>query len=88
MMEGTDFLHSWKECYKDGELNIPALLATQKGVTWERDTDMGGEEGASHQYWIGKKDGVEVVHAYYLSGKRGESLRILPIDSSFYGNDA
>jgi hypothetical protein len=67
--------------YDTGELNIPALLAAQEGVHWERDTDMGGGEGSSHLYFLGKKGGVVVFHARYFAGRTGESLEVLPIES-------
>jgi hypothetical protein len=49
--------------------------AAAKGVHWERDTEMGGE-GASNQYFLGKKNGVVVLHAKYYAGHRGESLNL------------
>jgi hypothetical protein len=60
-------------------LDIPAILAIEKGVIWERDPDMGYT--SRHEYFLGKKDEVAVFHARYFSGKIGESLQVLPIDS-------
>jgi hypothetical protein len=71
----------YSEDEKDGLLNIPELLAMQKAVIWEIDTEIGYGKGASHQYWLGKKDGVVLFHACYFAGKIGESLHVLPIDS-------
>jgi hypothetical protein len=60
-------------------LKVPALLAREEGVTWERDPEE--SYTSRHEYWIGKKDGVTVFHARYFSGKTGESLHVLPIES-------
>jgi hypothetical protein len=61
-----------------GVLKVPALLAREEGVTWERDPD---RDNWRAQYWIGKKDGVVLFHARYYNGKTGESLHVTPIES-------
>ena len=63
-------------------LDIPALLAIEKGVTWGPDPDQEGTT-SRHEYFLGKKDGVALFHARYFSGKVGESLHVLPIDKPF-----
>jgi hypothetical protein len=60
---------------KPSLLDIPGLLAIESGIIW-------GKEPGS-RILLGKKDGVVVFHADYFSGKYGESLHVLPIDSPF-----
>jgi hypothetical protein len=64
---------------RSGLLKIPRLLAREEGIIWERDPDE--SYTSRHEYFIGKKDGVAVFHARYFSGKTGESLHVLPIES-------
>jgi hypothetical protein len=58
---------------KPSLLDIPALLAIEAGIIWEKDPDS--------VILLGKQDGNVVFHARYFSGKYGESLHVLPIDS-------
>jgi hypothetical protein len=75
---------SYFEYEDDGLMNIRALLAREKGVTWERDPDESYTD--RHEYFLGKKDGVVLFHARYYYGhnnedKWGQSLEVLPIES-------
>jgi hypothetical protein len=66
---------------KPSLLDIPRLLATEVGVVWGKDPDPPSGTG---EYFLGKKDGAEVVHARYHAGNLGDSLQVLPIGSLFF----
>jgi hypothetical protein len=60
---------------KPSLLDIPGLLATQTGIIWGKDP--------GSRILLGKKDGVVVFQARYFSGKHGESLHVVPIETPF-----